>query len=771
MKRKKLFILLSLVSASSIIIMPLVAGSCDNKNNDNKTEPTPIVTPGPNPGTAPKPSPVTKPGSGKKDNNIYSFLYTDGNKETSVKYYENENRILIPQAQDITSPMLEYIFDNLENKFYLDFLEDRFILECPNAVNICYDYSGSAKIKKLILPKIENIINNEFTRGNMLSSNLEDEKVIQNGILFKWNNASGEIEDNSVKKIIPGVFENNQNITSVSFPNVTRIGNNAFSGATNLNSVNMPKLKEVGYNAFESTPELPEKIVLNGILVKWSNASGDIADDTITSIAGGVFENNSNIASVSFPNVTSIGDDAFKNTVNLTLVDMSKLKEVGSWAFYNTPKLTNKMIVDGKLIKWNDASGDIFDDSITSIVVGVFENNEKITSVSFPNVTNIGFAAFRGATSLTSVDMPKLEHAGLDVFNNTPKLPEKIVLNGILVKWSNASGDIADDTITSIAGRVFETNQNITSVSFPNVKSIGSGTFFGATNLTSVDMPKLKEVGSWAFYDTPKLTGKIVVDGKLIKWGGASGDIVDDSITSVAYGVFENNQNITSVSFPNVTSIGDYAFKGSTNLNSVNMPKLKEVGYNAFESTPELPEKIVLNGILVKWSTASGDIADDTITSIAGGVFENNSNIASVSFPNVTSIGGAAFKGATNLTSVSFPNVTSIGSYAFKGSTNLTSVSFPNVTIIGRHTFNGATSLASVSFPNVTSIGESAFAGSTNLTSVSFPNVTRIRLNTFKGATNLASVSFPNVTSIGNNAFEGATNLASVSFPNVTSIG
>ncbi|MFV8477682.1 leucine-rich repeat domain-containing protein, partial [Mycoplasma sp. VS410B] len=188
-------------------------------------------------------------------------------------------------------------------------------------------------------------------------------------------------------------------------------------------------------------------------------------------------------------------------------------------------------------------------------------------------------------------DMPQLEYVGSEAFKNTPKLTDKVVGNGILFKWSDASGDIVDDSITRIADSVFENNEKITSVSFSNVTSIGREAFEGATNLTSVDMPQLEYVGSEAFKNTPKLPSKIIEKGKLIKWDGATGDIIDDSITSIAGGVFANNQNITSVSFPNVTSIGQYAFYGATNLTSVNMPKLKEVGYDAFENTPKLINK------------------------------------------------------------------------------------------------------------------------------------------------------------------------------------
>ncbi|MFV8515918.1 leucine-rich repeat protein [Mycoplasma sp. Z244B] len=420
MKRNKLFIIFSLASASSIITMPLVAGSCNNKNNENNSESNPIVTPAPNPGTTPepgdtpKPTPIITPGSGKEqqdkeDNNTYSFLYSDGNKETNVKYYKNENRILIPDVQEITAQMLKYIFDNLTYKFNLIRNRDSFILECPNAKNICFDHWTGIAIKKIILPKVENVIYNKFENlYTTLLRSLEDDKVIQNGILFKWNNASGNIEDNSVKKIISGVFLNNEDITSVSFPNVTSIGDSAFYGATNLTSVSFPNATYIGSNAFE-------------------NATG--------------------LTTVSFPNVTTIGKWAFYYATSLTSATMPKLKEVGWQAFECTPKLTSKIVANDKLVKWSGASGDIIDSSITSIAEGAFKNNQNITSVSFPNVTTIGESAFKGATglttvsfpnvitlgesafydaaNLTSVNMPKLKDVGYGAFENTPKLINK----------------------------------------------------------------------------------------------------------------------------------------------------------------------------------------------------------------------------------------------------------------------------------------------------------------------------------------------------------
>ncbi|TPR53200.1 leucine-rich repeat domain-containing protein [Metamycoplasma neophronis] len=333
-------------------------------------------------------------------------------------------------------------------------------------------------------------------------------KIIENGVLIKWTNASGDISDSEITAISDGVFKGNTNITSVSFPNVTKISPRAFQGAVNLTHVDLPKLEEIDYKSFDNTPGLGDKIVLNGILAKWDNAEGDISDDEITVIAADIFYNNQNITSVSFPNVIKIGSWAFRNAINLTSVDLPKVKEIDYKSFDNTPGLGDKIVLNGILAKWDNAEGHIIDDKVTTIADGVFQGNRNITSVSLPNVTKINARAFRWAVNLTHVDLPKLEEIDYNAFDNTPGLGDKIVLNGILAKWDNAEGDISDDEITVIGANIFYNNHNITSVSFPNVIKIGSWAFRNAINLTSVDLPKVKEIGIDAFTNTPKLINK-----------------------------------------------------------------------------------------------------------------------------------------------------------------------------------------------------------------------------------------------------------------------
>ncbi len=203
--------------------------------------------------------------------------------------------------------------------------------------------------------------------------------------------------------------------------------------------------------------------------------------------------------------------------------------------------------------------------------------------------------------------------------------------------------------------------------------------------------------------------------------------------------------------------------------------------------------------------TIPATIADNPVTSIGDGAFEDASSLTSITIPSsVTSIGNNAFRRASSLTSITIPSsVTSIGDEAFNGASNLTSITIPSsVTSIGNNAFYDASSLTSINvdalnanyssaspgvlfnklattliaYPSgnttltytipstVTSIGNGAFSGATGLTSVTIPSsVTSIGDEAFNGASNLTSITIPSsVTSIGDGAFYGASSLTSV---------
>lgn len=131
----------------------------------------------------------------------------------------------------------------------------------------------------------------------------------------------------------------------------------------------------------------------------------------------------------------------------------------------------------------------------------------------------------------------------------------------------------------------------------------------------------------------------------------------------------------------------------------------------------------------------------------------------------------------TSLDSVRFvDDVTEIGIGAFAHCIRLTNVTIPeDVTTIGNSAFGFCTGLTSITIPDsVTSIGSGAFYGCTGLTSITIPaGVTKIEDSTFNGCDGLTSITIPSrVASIGSYAFSNCDGLTSVTIPEyVTSIG
>ncbi|WP_416754986.1 leucine-rich repeat domain-containing protein [Mycoplasma sp. 654] len=505
MKRNKLFILLGF-SSLSVVCAPLVAGAC-NKPDDKIIQTNP------------------SDGSGDRNKEEIPALIDLKSSDPNVKMeFNKETKVMtIKNAPTITYKILSEFISKLDDELIHNVGD--ITLECPDTKTIWAEYPGdtSIKVKKLIAPKLESVngyIQRIFgaPKRPWLFKNLSDDKVIINGLLIKWDNASGNIADPNVTKIVKYAFMDTAKITGVDFPNVKNIDGKAFLG---------PEGKIF--------PDINDKIVLNGILIKYPNATGEINDDSIKKIFPKVFYGNDKITSVSFPNVTEIDYCAFENAKNLILISAPKLEVIGNSAFYNA---------------------------------------ESLKMVSFPKVTTIGEFAFYNNKNLEHIEFPEVKSIDKAAFNMTPKLPAKMIINKILVKWDDAKGEVSDNDVTAIVGAIFRDNKEITSASFPNVTNISDALFENAEALTTVSFPKATNISDYAFKKASSLT-----------------NIDAPNVTRIGNEAFKEAIELTSVSFPKVTFIDTLAFSGAIKLKTADFPKLEQIGDAAFSGADHL-EKI-----------------------------------------------------------------------------------------------------------------------------------------------------------------------------------
>jgi hypothetical protein len=198
----------------------------------------------------------------------------------------------------------------------------------------------------------------------------------------------------------------------------------------------------------------------------------------------------------------------------------------------------------------------------------------RVVAITLPDsLTHIvdgqrGFGAFNGYTRLGSVSAPGLTHIGDYAFGSY--------------------GEI-------YGGKDHSTNEALTEVDFPEVRSVGAYAF-RCSNLSSIRLPKAESIGDYAF-------------------------VGDASYTS-----------LTEVNLPSARSIGAYAFYAWRTIASIHLPELISIGDNAFASS----------------GSALGNTALTTLSlpkceSIGAGAFRDFQELATVNLPNITSIGAGAF--------------------------------------------------------------------------------------------------------------------------------
>lgn len=260
--------------------------------------------------------------------------------------------------------------------------------------------------------------------------------------------------------------------------------------------------------------------------------------------------------------------------------------------------------------------------------------------------------------------------------------------------------------ITSIQSEAFESNGNLTSVTFaPNSRlvSIGDEAFAGSS-LQSISFGPnslLETIGREAFSNT----GLALVD-----FGANS------RLRTIGDSAFYGAYNLISISIPDsVVSIGESAFSDNAALGSVffgSSSQLETIGDGAFYGARALTSISIPESVITIGDYAFGDTQNLTYVN-----FSANAQLET--------IGEGAFYEASSLLDLAIPDsVVSIGPLAFFEASALTSVSFglmSELTTIGGQAFDGASSLALIELPSsLSSIGAGAFKDATSLQAVAF---------------------------------------------------
>ena len=317
---------------------------------------------------------------------------------------------------------------------------------------------------------------------------------------WPWYSTNNDIQtviiEQGVTNVEGGAFYECSELTSVSIPNsVTEIGNIAFYGCSNLSIINIPiSVTGIGRDAFKGTmweDNQPNGVIyINNVLYKYkgtmpSNTVIDVREGTV-SISPLAFYRCTALTSIIIPSgVTSIGEMAFDGCSGL--------------AFINIP------------------------DGIQDIGFQLFMGCKQLTSIVIPeSVTEIRASAFKDCTNLSSIMIPSsVRRINGGAFSGTQwfsSQPDGVVyINNILYSYKgsmppNTTINVRESTV-SISSSAFDSEKNLTAVTFPNSLEVIGETAFQLTDLSTVTFPEsITSIGDFAFGSNKNLSSVIVLN-------------------------------------------------------------------------------------------------------------------------------------------------------------------------------------------------------------------------------------------------------------------
>ena len=526
----------------------------------------------------------------------------------------------------------------------------------------------------------------------------------------------------NAKTIGKGAFANCSSLESITISEgVEQIDAGAFAGCTNLKTViiNSPAIFNQTFTESRSLKDIFGEQVTTYVL-----------GDSITTIGGYTFAGCANLTNVIIgKNVKTIQNYAFRNWTGCTSITIpEQIEKIGGYVFYGCTNL--------RTVYWNaincreQYTKDYMFQGIATQIDTIYlgENVEYITETLFAGMTQLtSFTlpahikgirdnAFKDCT-FTKVYISDLSAwCQLELGHNPLDIASELYLNGELVEGEL----ILPGNITTVASRVFDGYQHITSLIIPDnittinyyafrgtplrTVTVGSGVVdmnyacYQCDSLTTVylNAPSFKTSCSYAF--GPQVTDYILSENITVIGARWFGDCVNmraitipENVTAIETSAFSGCTGLKEIVVPDkVTSIGSYAFS-KCHLNKITLGEsIDSIADCAFidshldtvvwnirnyrdcvkDDTPF--KQNVMRPVIgpIKWDITAGItsfIFGDKVEYVPAYLCQNMYNLTSLVFPKgVTSIGENAFYGCYAVTFIDLPStLTSIGAGTF----------------------------------------------------------------------------------------------------------
>ena len=313
-------------------------------------------------------------------------------------------------------------------------------------------------------------------------------------------------------KMLSHTIDNTGNCTIEFETPITQIPDGAFKNTSiNNNSLRIPSsVATIGAYAFANT-----------------SITGTLTFQDVTEIGEGAFENCKNISSLNFGfSLKKIGDKAFNGcTFPINLSIPNTVTEIGNYAFYkcgeirkltlptSLERIGSYAFADCKNIGGNlliPSSVKEIGDGAFSNCIGFFGTLEMTHPSRIDNLIKIGKEAFAGVRNITGALMipNTVKEIGDGAFRGCISFDKHLTLS---------------KNLTKIGKEAFSgCKKLIGNLSIPNtVTEIGDNAFYGCEGLNAylTISDKLQRIGNYVFYGCSRLIGGLTIPNSVTEIG------------------------------------------------------------------------------------------------------------------------------------------------------------------------------------------------------------------------------------------------------------
>ena len=396
---------------------------------------------------------------------------------------------------------------------------------------------------------------------------------------------------NTVTIVGSGAFSHCDKITTVTLPNVTRVGDYAFASdekaSSGITAIKLGDLEEIGEYAYFASyiteaPAFTAETAIGKYAFAYTKLTSVRIPDGMT-VAEGVFAQCAQLAEVTVGNGVTLGDFAFNMDKDESFTVGSFDEEDEKYFYYE------------------------FGSSLVSLTIGddaVIGENAFAYHASLPAVTlgqnaRIGKQAFYNCTALQEIDLSKASVIGDYAFSGDEYyicLDESMTVaavsgEGEYMTTNHATAIVRADlsAAESIGEYAFAMCESLAEVILnENIKEIPQYAFASCPALAEIDLSRVQTIGEYAFQETESLVnvnllaatdlGKYAfVNGKAL-----TGVMLNPEGTELAEGVFAYCERLsTADNLCHCKNIGDYAF-AYTALTEVDLTEAESIGKHAF---------------------------------------------------------------------------------------------------------------------------------------------------------------------------------------------